>query len=340
MRASAQQLAFIPLLTLNANRNSHCRYEEDKSSFARKRSRCRIAAAAALPRASSNQEASTATSRKDTDKNQELSLKDSIQSKAKRMWTRADRYHAHSMSGGLYSVLGFDVMYEWCRNDYDAILGSIKTSGEATTLTVGDWSAAASISVLLATVCALSGIPLTKNKGWRKQELSYRSIAFQLVMTWQLCRLNSGDALSPLDEVALYGCAVPFVWHTLTYIYVLLFTEDDKRSVLLVWLGVLLFGLQLVPTALAIQNGDLANVREGLLPMWEHSLFGLIWLLNWSTFGASLKARNVVDDVDFRKWFLVRPSALWMLMYVLDTTRYHPFSSVGDYFFSAAGSLV
>jgi hypothetical protein len=126
----------------------------------------------------------------------------------------------------------------------------------------------------------------------------------------------------------------------LTYIYVLLFTEDDKRSVLLVWLGVLLFGLQLVPTALAIQNGDLANVREGLLPMWEHSLFGLIWLLNWSTFGASLKARNVVDDVDFRKWFLVRPSALWMLMYVLDTTRYHPFSSVGDYFFSAAGSLV
>lgn len=299
-----------------------------------------MAAAGAFPRASSNQEASTSASRKDTDKNQELSLKDSIQSKAKRMWTRADRYHAHSISGGLYSVLGFDVMYEWCRNDYGAILGGIEASGEATTLTVGDWSAAASISVLLATVCALSGIPLTKNKGWRKQELSYRSIAFQLVMTWQLCRLNSGDALSPLDEVALYGCAVPFVWHTLTYIYVLFFTEDDKRSVLLVWLGVLLFGLQLVPTALAIQNGDLANVREGLLPMWEHSLFGLIWLLNWSTFGASLKARNVVDDVDFRKWFLVRPSALWMLMYVLDTTRYHPFSSVRDYFFSAAGSLV
>ena len=118
------------------------------------------------------------------------------------------------------------------------------------------------------------------------------------------------------------------------------FYGDDKRSVLLVWLGVLLFGLQLVPTALVIQNGDIASVREGLLPMWEHSLFGLIWLLNWSTFGASLKARNVVDDIAFRKWFLIRPSALWMLMYVLDTTRYHPFSSVGDYVSSAAGALV
>jgi hypothetical protein len=159
-------------------------------------------------------------------------------------------------------------------------------------------------------------------------------------MTWQLCRLNSGEALAPLDAIALYGCALPFVWHTLTYIYVFFVTEDDKRSVLLVWLGVLLFSLQLVPTALAIQHGDLLNLREGLPQMWEHSLFGLIWLLNWSTFGASLKARNVVDDVDFRKWFLIRPSALWMLMYVLDTTRYHPFSSVGDYAFTLAGALV
>ena len=288
----------------------------------------------AFLRGSSNEEASTSS--EDTDS----APKDSIQSKAKRMWTRADKYHAHAISGGLYSLLGFDVMYELCRNDYGAIFGGEISSVTTTTAIVEDWSAMASISVALATVCALSGIPLTKNKGWRKQELSYRSIAFQMVMTWQLCRLISGDALALLDAIALYGCALPFVWHTITYVYVLLFTGDDKRSVLLVWLGVLLFGLQLVPTALVIQNGDIASVREGLLPMWEHSLFGLIWLLNWSTFGASLKARNVVDDIAFRKWFLIRPSALWMLMYVLDTTRYHPFSSVGDYVSSAAGALV
>lgn len=331
MRASAGELA--------AN---HHPLTKPKPSRRLEKTHSRMAAAL---RASSNDEASTSSSSslvKDTDKD----MKDSIQSKAKRMWTRADRFHAHSVSGGLYSVLGFDVMYEWCRNDYGAIFGGEMSKsalvGEATTLTtgVGDWSVAASISVLLATACALSGIPLAQNKGWRKQELSLRSIAFQLVMTWQLCRLNSGEALAPLDAIALYGCALPFVWHTLTYIYVFFVTEDDKRSVLLVWLGVLLFSLQLVPTALAIQHGDLLNLREGLPQMWEHSLFGLIWLLNWSTFGASLKARNVVDDVDFRKWFLIRPSALWMLMYVLDTTRYHPFSSVGDYAFTLAGALV
>ena len=50
--------------------------------------------------------------------------------------------------------------------------------------------------------------------------------------------------------------------------------------------------------------------------MWEHSL--------WIDLVAELvdvwresKARNVVDDIAFRKWFLIRPSALWMLMYVL-----------------------
>ena len=82
-------------------------------------------------------------------------------------------------------------MYEWCRNDYGAIFGGEISSVTTTTAIVEDWSAMASISVALATVCALSGIPLTKNKGWRKQELSYRSIAFQMVMTWQLCRILS-----------------------------------------------------------------------------------------------------------------------------------------------------
>ena len=114
MRASAGELA--------AN---HHPLTKPKPSRRLKKTHSRTAAAL---RASSNDEASTSSSSsvKDTDKD----VKDSIQSKAKRMWTRADRFHAHSVSGGLYSILGFDVMYEWCRNDYGAIFGGEMSKSE------------------------------------------------------------------------------------------------------------------------------------------------------------------------------------------------------------------
>jgi hypothetical protein len=261
-----------------------------------------------------------------------------LRTKAKRMWTRADKFHAHAVSGLAFSLVAVHVMCDWCVNDCDFLF---RFDVHDMNDTLGDWKATGTVAIVLATACAITGLPLANNKGFRKIELSYRSLAFQIVMTWQLMRLVSAPEsfLKPLDSLAMYGCLVPFVWHTMTYLYILFFTNDDKRSVFLVWFGVLLFGLQLFPTAYVLTEGNLAGLRSGLSTIWEHSIFGLIFLLNWSTFGASLKARRVIDDDDFRSWYLIRPSAFWMLMFALDSARYHPFTSVFDYVQSRAGSI-
>ena len=267
----------------------------------------------------------------------QASYRNSVVDFKERMWTRGDKYHVHGISGALCVALVFAIMFEWCKNDAMELLSSSQVPVEDWT---SDWTDLASLSIVFASTCALSGIPLAKRKGWRKLELSFRSVAFQFVMTWQLCRLVS-ETLSPYDNLSFFACLLPFAWHTLMYLYIFFFTGDDKRSVLLVWFGILLFELQLFPTAIVLNEGHLHQLRQGLLPIWEHSLFGLIWLLNWSTFGASLKARNVIkDDQMYRKWFLIRPSALWVLMYALDMARFHPFASNFDYFSSRAVIVV
>jgi hypothetical protein len=97
------------------------------------------------------------------------------------------------------------------------------------------------------------------------------------------------------------------------------------------------------PAASVIASGGdglaaLASSRPGLVTVWCHSLVGLVWLLNWSTLGASLRARKVIDDDGYRRWFLLRPSAAWMCLFALDVATYAPFASVADYFASFGGS--
>ena len=75
-----------------------------------------------------------------------------------------------------------------------------------------------------------------------------------------------------------------------------------------------------------------------MVALWCHSLVGLVWLLNWSTFGASLRARKVVDDAGYRKWFLLRPSAAWIALFALDVGAFAPFASVGEYLVTRGGA--
>jgi len=63
-----------------------------------------------------------------------------------------------------------------------------------------------------------------------------------------------------------------------------------------------------------------------------------VWLLNWSTLGASMRARKVIDDDGYRSGFLLRPSAAWIALFALDVAAYAPFASVWEYFMSAGGS--
>lgn len=271
---------------------------------------------------------------------------------ARRMWTRADPYHVHGISGGLFTVLGAGVLGAWAKQDADALAaGSLLSISEGLEL----WPAA-SCALLVAGVCALSGVPLGRLRGWRKTELSARTSLFQLVLTWQALRLGASfqeaspegpqnmSALAAFaDEQTVWAfCLAPFAWQTLTSAYILFFTKDDRRSAVLVAGGAWLFGAQVFPVAAVLaRSGGLEALhatRPALVATWCHSLVGLVWLLNWSTFGASLRARKVVDDAGYRKWFLLRPSAAWIALFALDVGAFAPFASVGEYLVTRGGA--
>ena len=257
----------------------------------------------------------------------------------RRMWTKADKYHTHAVSGTLYTALGAGMMGQWALDDATAL-----TSGGDATLGIDP--ALTGVALTLATVCAFSGLPLSKSRGWRKTELSARSIAFQLVLTWECVRFAGvvDPALRVPGLDTLWLAWLPFVWQTMTSAYIVLFTKDDKRAALAVWLGTLGFGAQIFPAQRVLDVASVAALeaaRPGLPTIWAHGTFGLIWLLNWSTFGASLRARDVVSsDADYVRAFLTRPSAFWFALFALDLAVARPFASIGDYLASALGSDV
>ena len=163
------------------------------------------------------------------------------------------------------------------------------------------------------------------------------------MLTWQALRLGpGGEVLAWFDAHAWLLSLAPFAWQTLTSAYVVGFTDDDARSAALILVGAWLFGAQVFPAAAVISRPEgvaaLAAANPGLLVVWCHSLVGLVWLLNWSTLGASLRARRVIDDDGYRKWYLLRPSAAWIALFALDVAAFHPFASVGDYFLTTGGS--
>lgn len=264
----------------------------------------------------------------------------SVEKAFKRMWTRADKWHVHGISGGAYTVLGAALMAQWASQDVSALTSSSYVMPELDLITT-------EISLALATVCALSGLPLSKSRGWRKTELSLRSVAFQLVLTWEALRF-SGIIDRTVEHVPLLDdfsfATIPFVWQTCTTSYILLCTKDDKRSAIGVWLGVLGFGAQIFPAHAVLDSSTVAALdatRPGLSILWTHSVCGLIWLLNWSTFGASLRARAaLVDDAKFRANFLARPSLFWLALFVCDITAHAPFVSFADYLTSKLGAVV
>ena len=107
--------------------------------------------------------------------------------------------------------------------------------------------------------------------------------------------------------------------------------------------GAWLFGAQVFPVAAVLaRSGGLEALhatRPALVATWCHSLVGLVWLLNWSTFGASLsRGEKVVDDAGYRKWFLLRPSAAWIALFALDVGAFAPFASVGEYLVTRGGA--
>ncbi|CEG00137.1 hypothetical protein OT_ostta13g01815 [Ostreococcus tauri] len=256
----------------------------------------------------------------------------------RRMWTKADAYHAHGISGTVYTVLGAGMMGGWAVDDAVALTSGVAPPPMDGSLTM--------LALTLATVCAVSGLPLSKSRGWRKTELSARSIAFQLVLTWECVRFAS--VVDPsmhvplLDAVALG--LLPFVWQTMTSAYIITATKDDKRAALAVWLGTLGFGAQIFPAQRVLDLASVAALeasRPGLPTIWAHGTFGLIWLLNWSTFGASLRARDVVArDDDYVAWFLLRPSAFWFVLFALDVAVRRPFDSVTEYLASGLGAVL
>ena len=142
------------------------------------------------------------------------------------MWTKADAWHAHAISGAAYTALGAGLMVEWAAEDVAALASGGGTPPPVDATLVG-------VALALATTCAFTGVPLSKKRGWRKTELSARSIAFQTVLTWECARF--GGVVDPalghvpiLDAFAL--AFVPFVWQTITSAYIALATEDDKRA--------------------------------------------------------------------------------------------------------------
>ena len=197
------------------------------------------------------------------------------------------------------------------------------------------------VALALATTCAFTGIPLSKKRGWRKTELSARSIAFQTVLTWECAfRRRRRSALGHVPILDAFALAfVPFVWQTITSAYIALATEDDKRAAFAVWLGTLGFGAQIFPAQRVLDVASVATLeatRPGLPTVWAHGTFGLVWLLNWSTFGASLRARDVVSV--YVSAFLLRPSLFWLLSFALDVASRRPFHGIDDYITSALGA--
>ena len=269
----------------------------------------------------------------------------------RRMWTRADRYHVHGISGAAFTLLGGYVLAAWAKRDLGALsliddrgasANAVRDALEAHGGAPEFWGLA-TVSLALAGVCALSGTPLGKQRGWRKVELSARSTLFQLVLTWQALRLGpGGEYLAGLDEFAWPLALAPFAWQCVTSAYIVAFTDDDKRSATLVLVGTWLFGAQVFPAASVIASAGgvdaLAATRPGLVTVWTHSLLGLVWLLNWSTLGASMRARRVIDDEGYRRSFLLRPSAAWIALFALDAAAYRPFASIWEYFATAGGA--
>ena len=172
----------------------------------------------------------------------------------RRMWTKADAYHAHGVSGAAFTALGFGLVAAWAKRDLDA-LSSLSSSHELASAAVYDalhatggapeWWGLAIASLAIAGVCAATGLPLGRARGWRKVELSARSALFQLVLTWQAIRIGpGGEWLSFVDAHAWQLALAPFAWQTLTSAYVLFGTKDDKRSAALILVGAWLFGAQ------------------------------------------------------------------------------------------------
>ena len=217
------------------------------------------------------------------------------------MWTRADRYHVHGISGAAFTLLGGYVLAAWAKRDLGA-LGVIDDHGasanavrDALELNGGapEFWALASLSLALAGVCALSGTPLGTKRGWRKVELSVRSTLFQLVLTWQALRLGpGGESLAGLDEFG--GRASRRLFGSASSAYIIAFTDDDKRSAMLVLLGTWLFGAG-VPGGERHRGGRGGGHRYAAGPArhrLDTSLPRLVWLPNWSTPGASMRARG------------------------------------------------
>ena len=268
----------------------------------------------------------------------------------RRMWTKADRYHVHGLSGAAFTLIGGGVLGAWAKRDLGA-LGVIDDPNAAEMVRDAvqngggspEYWGVAVFSLLLAGVCAVSGTPLGTKRGWRKVELSARSTLFQLVLTWQALRLGpGGESLAFLDDAAWPLALSPFIWQCVTSAYIITATKDDKRSAVFILIGAWLFGAQVFPAAsvIALPGGvaALSVARPGLVSVWTHSLLGLVWLLNWSTLGASMRARKVIDDDGYRSGFLLRPSAAWIALFALDVAAYAPFASVWEYFMSAGGS--
>jgi len=317
-RASAPRLTLASRLT---------------SSVARSRSRELVA------RASTNDTTSSSSVTPDVDA--DASRRAMAPSRAwRRMWTKADAWHAHAISGAAYTALGAGLMVEWAVEDVAALASGGGTPPPLDATLVA-------IALALATTCALTGVPLSKKRGWRKTELSARSIAFQLVLTWECARFGGvvDPALNHVPILDAFALAfVPFAWQTITSTYIALATDDDKRAAFAVWLGTLGFGAQIFPAQRVLDVASVAALeaaRPGLPVIWAHGSFGLIWLLQWSTFGASLRARDVVSrDADYVSAFLLRPSLFWLLAFTLDVAARRPFTGLDDYITSALGAFL
>ena len=155
----------------------------------------------------------------------------------RRMWTRADRYHVHGVSGAAFtasarassppgpsatSTPSSPPDVTGSNPAGDAVAAALAAGG------VSEWWPLAVASLALAGACAVSGLPLGRLRGWRKTELSARSTLFQLVLTWQALRLGpGGEALAWFDAHAWQLSLAPFAWQTLTSAYIVGFTDDD-----------------------------------------------------------------------------------------------------------------
>ena len=55
----------------------------------------------------------------------------------RRMWTKADKYHTHAVSGTLYTALGAGMMGQWALDDATLGRGSFATVWRATCVKTG-----------------------------------------------------------------------------------------------------------------------------------------------------------------------------------------------------------